>query len=300
MAPLDNVSSFSRDFSNDLCSAITGGSVAARKLYQNFSLAQISYRACVLVNGIANPAKMKDLISRSLRVDLPAIESTHYDSLVRMDEEFAAAAGTIVAGCLDALARASAMPPPQMPWKSRLYDFMSWGYRLAEALGWSGPEFLAAYRSNVEGQRSESLTVFESMLVDWVREIGCWRGTVSNLLQDLALYARENGVDVRRGEIRWPQAPTVASALLAEAQSTLAEMGVRFTRLPRTKAGSRIELQMVAEQAAGLPTCRVDEEGPLADQYGEGDLGLMPDEAGGDESDRPAWEGEGRMADGFA
>ena len=60
-------------------------------------------------------------------------------------------------GLLDTLVKALNLPEPKLDRTNRMADFLSWGYRIAEALGRSGEEFLQAYEENIREAAEEAV-----------------------------------------------------------------------------------------------------------------------------------------------
>lgn len=87
----DNLSFLTRNQQNLLCVACTGGSDEQRLLYTNNDICVMSFRNCIIINGIEQAIKRSDLISRTRifdvhRIDKPIselyIENLNYESIL--------------------------------------------------------------------------------------------------------------------------------------------------------------------------------------------------------------------------
>jgi hypothetical protein len=72
---LDNLSFISRNVSDTLARAVTGGSVTKRALYQNTEEISLNIKALLAINSVSMVVKESDLLDRSLLINLKRIRS---------------------------------------------------------------------------------------------------------------------------------------------------------------------------------------------------------------------------------
>jgi len=146
----DNISHITNEISDVFCIASTGGGMDNRKKYTDAESHIMSFKHCVILNGIKLAIKKPDLLDRSILIKLKRVKAKDE---IEINERFSAALPEILGGIFDALARAkalySAVEIDDLP---RMASFAKWGYAIAEALGGHGKQFLQDYRNNIAEQ----------------------------------------------------------------------------------------------------------------------------------------------------
>ena len=154
-----------------------------------------------------------------------------------MEEEelwplFDAALPEILGGVFDLLARALAIRPDvRLTSKPRMADAAAWGFAIAEAAGWGGLVFLAAYERNISRQAEEagSSSVVAQVVVEFMDERDEWQGPASSLKPKLDEVAGAQGIETKDRKSGWPQdAPRLAKELRRLAE-TLTASGIEVT-----------------------------------------------------------------------
>lgn len=190
MPAFDNMNKLTSTLSDVLCGAVTGGSIAKRKLYTDDEDVVIAFKDCVVLNGIDLMVTRSDLLDRSLLFEVTRIDEEHR----RVEEEFwnsfqsqrpfllgaifdilSGAMGIINAGVtIDAL--------------PRMAGFALWGYAIAEAAGFGGVTFLDAYRNNIARVNDyviEAEPIAEA-IVHFMEQQNEWSGYATQLLEALS------------------------------------------------------------------------------------------------------------------
>lgn len=238
----DNLSKLDSDFSDILCVACTGGSVAKRGLFTDDEDVIFNFRRCVGVNGINLLISKPDLLDRTMLLHFKRIPSDKRKSEKQIFDEFELAKPKILGGMFDLLAKAMSIHSSvKLDNPSRLVDFSHWGYAIAEALGKGrGQEFIDAYSANVNRQTSEVLRSNSLCLAVtlFMRSRTSWEGTVFQAFQFLS-----QKVEVSRTDGTFPADSKNLRKHLERIESILAEsegITYRFSDRPK-KDGFHIE-----------------------------------------------------------
>jgi hypothetical protein len=230
----DNVGSLPDWASDALCRATTGAGFSKRQLYTDDEDVIYRIQRPIGLNGINIAAQKPDLLDRSLLIGLEQIPETQRRTIADVRAEFSAYQPSILGGFLDVVVKAVNRPEPQLDRTYRMADFVSWGHRMAEALGRSGTTFLDAYRENVRQQAEEAVRsdILAEALVEYLE--GCeetrWRGTATTLLNDLKAEAERLHIGTRQRA--WPKAAHALTRRLKLLKDPLSKIGynVEFTR----------------------------------------------------------------------
>jgi hypothetical protein len=187
----DNISHFSGETSDLFCIASTGGGMDNRKKYTDEDSHIMSFKHCVILNGIKMAIAKPDLLDRSILIQIG-----RFNLKRRTDEEidalFDEALPDILGGAFDALSKAMEIyPSVELDDLPRMADFAKWGYAIAEALGGHGRAFLEAYRDNIGDQNnliasSNTLAHAVLKLMDGKREMHITIGDAYLELKKLA------------------------------------------------------------------------------------------------------------------
>ena len=188
----DNTSTIPQRLSDALCRLTTGGGVRTRKLYSDEDETIFDERRHVVLNSIGDVAKQNDLRDRCLFISAAPLKERRDDSELR--EEFELARPRLLGLLCDAVSAVLASEESdQTPFSElpRMAGFARRGMACAEVFGWSGAQFLAAYRTNIE---QAALDYLEDDLVARTLLSQSWRGARAWLRARLA----ERGVSSRR------------------------------------------------------------------------------------------------------
>ncbi|MCL0029335.1 hypothetical protein M1N23_04255, partial [Dehalococcoidia bacterium] len=159
----------------------------------------------------------------------------------------------IMGGAFDILSKAIALRPQvNIPTKPRMADFAAWGYAIAEAAGWGGSRFLAAYERNINQQHLEAISasVVAQAVIAFMGQHAEWQGPASELKPELDDVAARQGVDPKDRRSGWPQDPSRLSKELRRLAETLSanEVSVSFPHQGKRRS---ILLQTILKSGVG-------------------------------------------------
>jgi hypothetical protein len=223
----DNVTTLPEWLSDALCRAVTGEGYSKRELYSDDEDVIYTFRCCVGLNGINIAAQKPDLLDRSILFNLERIPPEKRQAERAFWERFEEARPAILGGVFDTLAKAITIRQnikvDELP---RMADFTLWGCAVAEALGYSQEEFLAAYRSNINRQNEEAINehpVATTVCV-FMEGRNSWQGTSTELLSALETIAESLKINIKHN--LWPKGPQVLSRRLNEVKTNLDAVGI--------------------------------------------------------------------------
>jgi hypothetical protein len=230
----DNVSSLKDWVSDALCRATTGLGFSKRQLYTDDE--DMIYRLLrpIGINGINVVAQKPDLLDRSLLIGLEQIPDDKRRQLKEVQEKFRQDLPLILGGLLDTIVKALNMPEPKLDRTYRMADFLSCGYRIAEALGSSGENFLQAYGENIREAAEEAVRadILAEVLLEFLEasQKQGWEGTATALLSELRSKADDLHVSTR--QMAWPKSSSALTRRLRLLKDPLHKIGyiIEFTR----------------------------------------------------------------------
>jgi hypothetical protein len=224
----DNLSAIPGWLSDGLCRLATGGSFAARKLYDDEQEHHLSACRPVLVNGITSLARRGDLVDRSLFLNLPPIPDARRQYEKDLWGAFQADYPRLFGALLDAVAGGlKSLPEIQLETRPRMADFARWGEAVSHALGQPPKAFLSAYLENRYGANLSAVddSPVASAVFELVREIPSWSGTATQLFGLLTSAVNSPAAGVKR----WPRNAMWLSDNLRRAAPGLRSIGVFVT-----------------------------------------------------------------------
>lgn len=227
--PFDNVSTISRDTSDILCRAITGGAVQQRRLHTNAGDYIFKFKRCLTINGISNVANRSDLLDRSLLLKLERVSEDRRREQQEIYTSFEKDRPYILGAIFDILSKAMKIyPSVQLKELPRMADFCRWGYAIGEALGGYGNEFLKEYRENQLIQNKELIEadVVAYLIFEFMRQKENWSGRVSDLLMQIGKEAPKHGINPKNNNI--PQYPNQLSRRIEDIKSNLEGVGISY------------------------------------------------------------------------
>ena len=270
----DNAGSLPAWTSDALCRATTGGGFSKRQLYTDDEDIIYRLQRPVGINGINIAAQRPDLLDRSLLIGLEQIPETRRRTIMEIRAEFSRDQPAILGGFLDVVVKALSMPEPKLDRTYRMADFISWGYRMAEALGRLGEEFITVYGENVRLQAEEAVRadIVAEVLLEFLD--AClnqrWEGTATQLLNLLKAKAEDLHVSTRQRE--WPKASHALTRRLRQLRDPLSRIGytIEFLRVQGGERRLSIEAGKVTNNTveasiASPPTSSSQEAKPIND-----------------------------------
>lgn len=241
--PFDNVSAISRDTSDILCRAITGGAVQRRKLYTDADSHILKFKRCMTINGISNVANRSDLLDRSILLELERVSEDRRREQQEIYARFEQDRPYILGSILDVLSKAMAIyPTVKLNELPRMADFCRWGYAIGEAIGGYGDEFLNEYRDNQLLQNKELVDadIVAFLIFEFMKKKDKWCGLVSELLKAIGGEAPKHGINSNGNNI--PQYPNQLSRRIKDIKSNLEGVGISYTFDRRKSDGTYITL----------------------------------------------------------
>jgi len=229
----DNVSSLNDWTSDALCRATTGMGFSKRQLYTDDEDVIYRLQRPIGINGINVAAQKPDLLDRSLLIGLEQVPENKRRQLKEVQAEFIQDLPVILGGILDSIVKAMNIPEHKLDRASRMADFLSWGYRIAEALGRSGNEFSNSYEENIREAADEAVRadILAEILLEFLEanQEG-WDGTATALLSELRSKAEELHISTRQKD--WPKNPSTLTRRLRLLKDSLGkiDLDVEFTR----------------------------------------------------------------------
>jgi len=219
----DNISYLPGDISDLFCMASTGGGVDLRKLYTDEDSHIMSFKHCVILNGIKIAISKPDLLDRTILIKLKRVNAKE-ESVINAG--FEEALPEIMGGVLDLLSKALVLYPSitieKLP---RMADFAKWGYAIAEAIGGYGGQFLGDYAANIADQND--LIASGNKLCQAVLELmenkPSYNTTIGKAYEELKRLARTDSQDKS-----FPRRENTLRPHLEELGPVLDSFGIQF------------------------------------------------------------------------
>jgi len=238
---LDNISSMPEWLSNALCKLVTGMGFKVRTLYKDRGLEIFKARRPITINGIADIGTNKDLMSRTLLVNLPVISKYQLEREIM--ESFEEKRPGILGALLEAVsAGMRKLPELKVEGRgSRMPDFDLWGRATEVALGFTEGTFLKA-RGQAEREATQSSLEAEPIAITIERFAGrytranLWEGEAQELLDEINELETD---DARKRDRDWPKSPGGLGKKLSKLQSSLRTEGVIVEKIPKGAHGKR-------------------------------------------------------------
>lgn len=223
----DNISYLSGDISDLFCMASTGGGVDNRKLYTDEDSSIMSFKHCVILNGIKIAVKKPDLLDRSILIKLKRLDDDKRKTDDEVNSSFEEALPEILGGAFDVLSKAITLYPTITLYNlPRMADFAKWGYSIAEAIGeGQGNQFLKDYAANIADQNdliAESNKLCHAVL-ELMENKTKHPTTIGKAYEDLKLLARTDSQDKT-----FPSRSNDLRPALEEIGPVLDSFGIRF------------------------------------------------------------------------
>jgi len=230
-----------------LCRAITGGGIAVRKLYTDDEVVILSFKRCVMLNGINIAALKGDLLDRAFPFTLEPIAPKNRRTEKDLNAAFEKDRAIILTGFLNVLSKAlEYYPDIKLEEVQRLSDFNFYGCAIAKALGENPEDFIIAYRDMVAAQNEEALNnnlvavailKFAEIYIKRIEKMNAvgkmeteafWKDqplVLFNNLKEIANFTL--GIDIKTNK-EWPKTPSALSRRINAASANLKAIGVEI------------------------------------------------------------------------
>jgi hypothetical protein len=230
----DNVSSLNPWISDALCRATTGAGFSKRQLYTDDEDVIYRLQRPIGMNGINVTAERPDLLDRCILIELDSVPDEKRRQLREVQAKFREDLPNVLGGFLDTIVKALMFPEPTLDRTHRMADFLSWGCRIAVALGRSDEKFLLAYEENIREAAEEATRadVVAEVLLEYLdaTKDRAWEGSATALLGELRLKADKLHISTRQKE--WPKGSNALTRRLRRLKDSLSRIGynIEFTR----------------------------------------------------------------------
>jgi phage/plasmid primase-like uncharacterized protein len=225
----DNLSWLPDWLSDGLARLSTGGSFAARTLYENDEETLFTATRPILLGAIENVVVRGDLADRSVSDELqPIAEGKH-----RLESEFWATferdRPAIFGALLDAVAHGlRRLPHVNLARLPRMADFMQWAVACGDGLLWEAGAFARAYESNRSGVTRDVVEAdpVATALLHLMNRKPRWTGTATELLEDLETIVGEKEAHRKQ----WPGSAAGLGRRLMRIATPLRRLGIEVAR----------------------------------------------------------------------
>jgi len=147
----DNTDELSKETSNILCSAVTGATMARRKLYTTNELGVYELHNTIILNGIDIMPSQSDLASRCLLLKLKPIDENNRMTDSKIEDYFSNNLPEILGAIFDALSEAmKVIKGIKLNRRPRMVESYKEMLAIAVALGISEEEFERIYFENLD------------------------------------------------------------------------------------------------------------------------------------------------------
>jgi hypothetical protein len=234
---LDNLSSISKESSDELAVIATGGGSEKRALYSDDDVHTIDVCKPIVFTAIPLVIEGGDLLERAMVVRCPVISEAQRRTEADIEAAFTALWPRLLGALADAVSGAlRALPTVQLPGLPRMADHVRWVTAAESALGWDAGTYYQAFT----GQQQDAITqqvdddpVAARLIAHLNAQPGeehekDWQGTAGELLE--ALSPEKPGKD-------WPRSPRALSAQLDRLAPSLRRMQIFLTRPDRRRKG---------------------------------------------------------------
>ncbi|MEV8308970.1 ATP-binding protein [Streptomyces flavidovirens] len=232
---LDNISTIPPWLSDTLCKAVTGDGIVDRALYTDDDVVVLSFRRVLAMTTIDAGALAGDLAERLLMLDLQLISEDRRRTEEELDAAFASVRPSVLGALFDLLAAVIAvLPGVRLDSMPRMADFARVLAAIDQVQEWHTLDDYLAASATVAGDALEG-DPFGAAVANLVDEVGTWRGTAAQLLEQLPLP----------GGIRpqgWPKDATRAGGRIKRLAPLLRSIGVAVDDTQRSQDRHRHKL----------------------------------------------------------
>ena len=248
----DNVSEFSDEIADTICTMATGGASAARELYTDSDEALIYSKCPIIMNGIADPSQRGDLIDRLMILDLESISEDRRISETEMQRRMDKYAPKLLGVLLDATVNGLRNFDNVVLGKSpRMADFAQWAIACSGIMGWDPEEFLEIYQNSrkaAQEDMAETNVLMRAIRLFAISQKEPWEGTSTDLLSELN---RRECISTGHEPDGWPRA----------AQN----MGTAVRRLVQPAESQCVDIKFLRKGGKNLIVIRYQPTNPLGD-----------------------------------
>ncbi len=224
---LDNLSYISKQTSDLLARAITGGSSSRRRLYSNTEEITLNLQCVISLNGIGLVAREADLLDRSIVFNLSRIPQSEIKTERELKESFESDLPKILGAVFLCISEVLADDEPvTLQKRTRMADWFEVAVKIGRIFGLKDEETANIIWENQKEVNRQTLG--ENLVAQCLQELMSSRkeylGSVTQLLGDLCDIAEKNAIKCSL----LPGQPNVLSRRLNELKSNLETVGIFF------------------------------------------------------------------------
>lgn len=229
----DNLSFLNKNISNLFCKCVSGGTNIRRTLFENSDQTTFDLKSIIILDGIDVLITQSDLLSRTIFFVLDKLDMERLKTEKELDEEFKKDKGLILALCFSILQLAMQDTQPIKDNVGRMADFTEWAVKIGRAMGYKDEYIIRLLKKNhaLINQQALSENELAQTLLYYMTFYDKKVHTVAELLKILKKIAPEIQIEVSK----LPKQPNALSRKLNEIQSNLAEEGITYTIVPKSR-----------------------------------------------------------------
>lgn len=184
----DNISKISHETSDDLCRAVSGGSLSKRKLHTDSEDIIYKFKKAICINGINLEANQPDLLQRSVILQLETIQKRITESTFW--KSFEADLPAILWGIFDIIVSAISIEKAMVDddWSfERLADYHKWSEAICQAMGNEPWFFTELLKENTDTHDEVALSsnITTTILREFMKTKRYWEWTATDLRSEL-------------------------------------------------------------------------------------------------------------------
>lgn len=166
----DNLARLSKNQSNVLCSIVTGSQLILRILFTDSDVKTYELKQPIILNGIQSIVNEKDMLDRSIIIELPAIDSSERKSERALMMHYQKDLPYIWGAILKILPKVlKTYRPDSLPNVPRLADFYEYGFYICEAMEKGlGKRFCRDYQNLLKDQECP-ISNNDQELIEFIR-----------------------------------------------------------------------------------------------------------------------------------
>jgi hypothetical protein len=227
-AVYDNLKSIPDNYVDIFCQSSTGGYFSKRKLYTDDELVPISFKRCIVLNGIQAITEQSDLLDRSILITLKRITDDKRETESELYSEFSKEVPAFLDFVFNVISKAKALHRSLKIHLPRMGDYAKWGYAIAEVIGIGGDNYLEIYNNNQLSISKELLynNPTAKAVMDFMASKKVHKSSVDNMWKTLEQNAIVTGVNIHAKE--WAKSASAFSRQLNLVKVNLEQQGVYF------------------------------------------------------------------------
>jgi hypothetical protein len=230
----DNISYINLQLSDELCRIATGGSISKRKQYSNSDQIILKAKRAILMNGIDGVPDFPDFISRSVIINLQALEENEIRTEEQMRELFNSVHSSILGAILNLVVKSLSQNIISAKPKHRLATYYNIGCWVSEELGFDSNVFIDAFSESQGSYRKKAIE--DSFLLDFIVEKvqkmnGEYSVTATNLLTEVHAHFQYQFVALKT----LPKDASAVGKCINRYSRALREFGIKviYSRTPK-------------------------------------------------------------------